>query len=248
MSQTKPSPTEQRYVDLITKNPGLAAPQIAAKIGANVSQASVRLSVLSKHGFIARKLNLSGKGFTYWPKAAIVAQAEPAATTAQNTDVGKERAVGQDDISTIVDNVARLIAEKLAARAISYILPTMEERLRSELQVMTDSLLDTAKAAVRKPAEQKPKLVSVFIGGALPDQTTKLRKEFEGVADLRFATSDESLHKWKSMCTGADHTVLMVDFISHKHTEAVESVGVRPIKVSGGVSSVINKVMELCLK
>jgi AmiR/NasT family two-component response regulator len=72
-----------------------------------------------------------------------------------------------------------------------------------------------------------------------------IEKEFEGVADLRFANSDEHESLWKSRAAKANHTVMMVDFLSHKHVEAVKSTGVKAIVVRGGLTKLRDKLMEL---
>lgn len=71
------------------------------------------------------------------------------------------------------------------------------------------------------PKERKP---SVFLGGAKPSQGFMIAKEFREQFDVRCVSSDD-LNKWRSMAKNCDYVLAMQPFISHKHTETLQSAG-----------------------
>jgi hypothetical protein len=140
-----------------------------------------------------------------------------------------------------LDELVNSFVESLASQITARLRPMLVERLKDSVAAMTEEI-------VAKPIEfpkPKPYLPSVLIGGLKGDQVEMFTREFEGVADLRFVGADEGTSVWKSRAAHAKHTVLMVDFLSHKHVEQLKAMGVCPIEIRGGMTKLRDKLMEL---
>lgn len=139
-----------------------------------------------------------------------------------------------------LDKLADEFVSALAVSITDRLRPMIIEKLSASVAAMTQEVVSN----ITLPKE-KPKLPSIFVGGLHSDQVHMIKKEFEGVADLRFAVADDDAGLWKSRAMNANHTVMMADFLSHKHFEQVKSTGVVPITIRGGLTKLRDKLMEL---
>lgn len=234
--------TEDQVFEVIERMgiTGISRQDLAKRVGADPSY---RAKQLIKAGLITRKRD--GQLVRYYVKLnmppALPSFTQPInpVNTIHKPELGaqyelkKEVVVKKSELDKLVDS----FVGALATQVIERLRPMLIERLKDSVVAMTEEIVHTAPV--------KTKLPSILIGGLHPDQTKMIEKEFEGVADLRFVSADESNSVWKSRAANAQHTLLMVDFLSHKHIETVKATGVMPIILRGGLTKMRDKLMEL---
>jgi hypothetical protein len=237
---------------------GISKQDLAKKLGG--VDPAYRAEQLIKYGWITKQRDGQTMRYFVKPKSKVVELPQVSPPALMNTNLFKP--VSQETDNKIqdalnlprregkstpymthptgLDDLVNELVTAIANKVVERVRPVVIERLRESVAAMTAEVVE--KVA---PQKEKPKLPSIFIGGLHPDQVHMIEKEFEGVADLRFANSDEHESLWKSRAAKANHTVMMVDFLSHKHVEAVKSTGVKAIVVRGGLTKLRDKLMEL---
>jgi hypothetical protein len=106
----------------------------------------------------------------------------------------------------------------------------------------TADLFD-ANAGAAKDKERKPKLVIV---GLHQNKQELIKREFRDKFDLRIFNPDQLSWIAKAINHG-DNVLCLADYISHKHTECVQSAGGKMTIVRGGMSGLraeISSIME----
>jgi hypothetical protein len=135
----------------------------------------------------------------------------------------------------------------------------VEEELPPKLQAALDELpakiaarltpkveLPQEPVVVSAPvAAEKPKLAKVVICGLTNAQGSIIEKEFSECFDVYTLEASESVHRLRNAAASAKYTILMANFISHRHQEVLCSANIRPITVHGGISTLRNKLTEL---
>lgn len=237
--------TEDRIVSYVTTHPNQSSADIAKGLKISTGTVKPQLKALSLSHRLTRTqvenpYGIGRQEFRYF--VAKKAEEKPKAPEYPNltiqpthtilpthkiiAPVPKDPPVKQpSDLDQIISDFASRIAESVVAEAASCVV---------------------AQPAVVKPEPKK--LPSIFIGGLQPSATSPLAKEFDGVADLRFVTPEDHANVWKSKSAHADHVIIMVGFVGHKHVEAVQSTGIKPTLVHGGTTHLKDKIMELALK
>lgn len=142
-----------------------------------------------------------------------------------------------------LDKAIEALAEALVARVSEAVEYKVEGLIAGVVETQIARSIEKLTAGL-KPVGlgmEKPKTDStrprVLVGGLLPDQANFISKEFSEVLDLRFLGSNENVQLWKSNASHADAVFIFADKISHMTIRAVESVGVKPIIVKGGMTS-----------
>jgi len=82
----------------------------------------------------------------------------------------------------------------------------------------------------------KPKLKKILVVGLINSQIREIEKEFQDTLDIRFWRTDEHTNMLKSKAGQADYTILVADFVSHSHQEILNTLGVKFIRHSGGMT------------
>lgn len=140
-------------------------------------------------------------------------------------------------IEGLLDDMVNTLADAVMARIKHQVKTRMRETL-------TEVTADIEK--YHAPAE-KIKLRKIFVGGAIPKQVSVLRREFAGVCELVFANSDENCGTWQSRARDAYVSILWTNFVSHKHGEYLTSIGIKPVLHTGGIATLKDKIMEMCI-
>jgi len=241
---------------------GATKKQVAKRLGAALEAPTYRAEQLIKAGLVMKSKH--GKEVVYIVKPKVakvdvplpvkpVADIELLKQNAETLEREYRREVGMEPElgalyathkQTDLDETINIFVTAIANKVIERMRPTLVEMLRDSVGKMAEEIVVSKPVEFPKP-KPKPKLPSILIGGLHPDQTHMILKEFEGVADLRFVGADESNSVWKSRAANAQHTVLMVDFLSHKHIESVKATGVTPIILRGGLTKLRDELMEL---
>lgn len=259
--------TETRIVEYITAHPNQSSSEIANGLGLSHGTVKPQLKALAIAHKITRILadNASGIGrqeFRYFPpdkrpKTESAAQPEAEFVETGSTHAqppgrvellpASERIV---DVNQVISDFAQRIAESVVAQALPQIIPKLREEMAKAVAEATSCIIERPggpKPDIAPQPEPK-KLPSIFVGGLQPSATSMLSKEFTGVADLRFVTPEDHASMWKSKAANADHAIIMTGFVGHKHVEAVQSTGIKPILVHGGMTHLRDKILGLCVK
>lgn len=152
------------------------------------------------------------------------------------------------EVRSILPAIDKLVGEivETVVRGLEQALPAAIERavahrVQETLKTLPARIL--AETPTAPPPADKAK---VLVVGLLPGLAHQIETEFTDVFDLRFMQAHEQVgSRLKSLAHGSKHTILMGDFISHKHTETVNSAGVRPIVLHGGMTKLRDKLTEL---
>lgn len=134
--------------------------------------------------------------------------------------------------------------EALATALVGRISEVVEDKVGSLVESIVSrqvaSSIDKLTQTLTKP-DPVPAVVAslpkVLVCGLLAGQQTMIQKEFSDCFDLRFVNTDANPSEWKSRAAHSDRVFVMTSFISHSHTQAIESVGVKPTLVSNGMTS-----------
>jgi hypothetical protein len=255
--------TEDKIVAYVETHPDQTSTDIAKGMELSTGTVKPKLKELAIARKISRVLvsNASGIGrqeFRYFvdrPKATVVKQAPetevvvkpgPAELVPETRPVAAHPSLGEpyakQDLDQIISDFAQRIAESVVAQALPLIIP----KLRDEMAKVVAEAASCVAAPVATviPKSEAKKLPSVFVGGLHGGLNAQLHKEFDGVADIRTCTADDSLGLWKSKAAHADYVFLAADFIGHKHTEAIASTGVVANIVRGGITTMKDKIMK----
>ena len=96
------------------------------------------------------------------------------------------------------------------------------------------------------PTTHKDIKKRVLIVGLLNGQVQEIQKEFSGKLDVRYWTKDEKINTLRSKAGQADYTILVTDFISHSHQDAVKNLGIKFRFHSGGMTRLREMLFKLC--
>lgn len=256
---TKLSPTERKILDFIAGSPACTTKDVAVHFKKSEAWAGPFISVLfNTKKVLDRTLNLENRGYRWYaagmkPKFEKPASPEGAPSPFELRTIPKpnppvafkqsilDEAVVRQEERTKLGDLVNQFVDALADEVVSRLRPAIVERLSNEVKSMSK---DIATKAVHNHAETKD-LKRILVCGVLSKQGTEMQREFDGVADIRFVTVDDNASLWKSRATHADSVVLWTNFVSHKHQEALTGVGIKPILVTGGITAVKDKLMEL---
>lgn len=150
------------------------------------------------------------------------AQDEPAQVAANPLDQAIEHLV-----SAIMDTVMARVG------------PAIESKIADRIEQIAANL------SPKESKEAKQHLPKVLIAGLLPSQASMIEKEFKQCFDISFVDANSTTNLLKSRAANAQHTLVMADFISHRHTDAIKSVGASPVIIRGGMSTLRNSLTEL---
>ena len=245
---TKLSPTEQKILDFITSSPACTTKDVAAHFGKTDAWAGPFISVMfNTKKVLTRTQNLEGVGYRWYaagatPKVGSIPKDMERKIDEATGITPKKYASDQIgspapkiiELKSLVDQFVDTLAGEIATR----LRPAIIERLSSEVKSMSKDIVHTAIP----PSKE---LKRILVCGVLSKQGSEMQREFEGVADIRFVTVDDNASLWKSRAAHADSVVLWTNFISHKHQESLTGVGIKPILVTGGITAVKDKLMEL---
>lgn len=87
--------------------------------------------------------------------------------------------------------------------------------------------------------------MKILIGGLLPKQRRVVEQKVPRSVKLTFAGADKEPQQWREAARHCDACILVTKFVSHKHEEALQAAGARPIRHSGGIGRLIDLVKEL---
>jgi hypothetical protein len=257
--------TEDSIVAYVEAHPDQSSTEIAKGLGLSTGTVKPKLKELAIARKISRTLvsNASGIGrqeFRYFPNASKSVQKrletqapemilEPGKVEilleprqiAAHPGLGEPYA--KQDLDQIISDFAQRIAESVVAQALPLIIPKLRDEMAKVVAEAANCVVERPGPYVTPKPEPK-KLPSVFVGGLHGGLNAQLHKEFDGVADIRTCTADDSLGLWKSKAAHADHVFLAADFIGHKHTEAIASTGVVANIVRGGITTMKDKIMK----
>jgi hypothetical protein len=132
--------------------------------------------------------------------------------------------------NALVGRISEVVEDKVAALVESIV----SNRVAESIAKLTATL--TKPDPLPAPKLTLPK---ILVCGLLPDQQQMIRKEFSECFDVRFVGTNDNPSVWKSKATHVDQVFVMTSFISHSHTEALESCGIKSSMqmVSNGMST-----------
>lgn len=156
-------------------------------------------------------------------------------------------------MSDLIQNMTRQMMSELELR-----LSAMSERLmQNAIDTMARGVTTMVHSALERelggPVDSAPQSFDLPRGATLPDalqldvvglighQITEVRKQLNGYADsMRFIDADQ-VGSWTPRKT----VVINTKFISHAVEGKCRSKGVKPIRVQGGASAMVNAIKEL---
>lgn len=246
------SELRSKVAEVMKQHPGLGLIELGHKLKMKANAVDYQAKQLMKAGKARRERAPEGLAYVWYydenatpMKVSRTAQknaVQKAAPILLPIPVPSERPPEKTEKPTSLDILVAQFVSSLAGAVIERMKPLIVAELGQHVQGLTQEI-----AHMMLPSAPKEKLKRIFIGGLLPEQAGMLKQEFKDVADLRFANVEEGSNLWKSNAATAEHTILMVNFISHKHQDWVESAGAVPILISGGLTKLRDKVMELVL-
>lgn len=217
-----------RLIDIVRKNQGIPLQELVTAMGVKNSGRIYTIAFYARqHG---HKLTYTDgryylNGHTPPVKSKPQPKSEPAPVAAP-----VQAKVG-DVLTDFIQNISNTLAEQIIMRVESHLVDRLSQL--------------SARIPERVVPATKTKLKRVLVCGLLPAQAGLIQSEFHSCLDLRFLSVDDKIDKFKTHATHVDHVIVMTNFISHKHQEAIECVGVKPILVSGGMSSLKDKLTEI---
>lgn len=136
----------------------------------------------------------------------------------------------------------------LAAEITRLLMPVIETHVADAVKAAAVNAVEQATAhaatlvpgpapTINAPQAEKVRKPHVLIAGLLPVQAGTLVAEFADTFDMSFWTSDETVHKLKSMAAGADVVFLHTRHMRHATDEIVQSAGIRIVRVTGALSA-----------
>jgi hypothetical protein len=162
------------------------------------------------------------------PTVEMIMKAEPAVIPT------KPKMSLDDAIESLAMALVGRISEVVEAKVSTLIETIVSERIADSISKLTATL--TKPDPLPAPKATLPK---VLICGLLNDQQQMITKEFGDCLDVRFVGSNDNPSVWKSRATHVDRIFVMASFVSHTHTYALESCGVKDNiqLVSNGMST-----------
>jgi hypothetical protein len=152
-------------------------------------------------------------------------------------DPPKPQAESLDDAidalaTALVGRISEVVEDKVAA-LVETIVST---RVAESIAKLTATLTKPDPLPVSVPKLSLPK---VLVCGLLDDQQQMIRKEYSECLDIRFVGTNDNPSIWKSRATHVDRVFVMTSFVSHSHTEALKSCGIKDSiqMVSNGMST-----------
>lgn len=237
--------TKQHVYDVVVSAGynGISSQDIGKKLSVEAKTTLYRTKQLCDEGKI--RMVRDGVSVIYKAQkvASALAPAEPKVVMPEPVAYvpDEKPAVPNVSIDVVLDKMLDKMVNTLADSVMARIKVRVRERMHETLAEVTADI-----EKYRVPIE-KAKLRRIFIGGAIPKQVQELKKEFEGVCELVFAGSDESAQVWQARARDAYASILWTDFVSHKHSEYLQSAGVKPVLYTGGITLLKDKIMELCI-
>lgn len=233
----KLSPTEQKIFEFIEKIPACTTSDIAKHFGKTEAWAGPVISIMyNQKKVLSRTHNLEGRGYRWYVAGQAPKFENPMTQEKHVLLVEPPRHAPVFEIESLVDKFVDTLAEEIVSR----LRPAIVEKLTDEVQSMSKDIVNKAVLPTKD-------LKRVLVCGVLSKQGSEMQREFDGVGDVRFVTVDDNAGLWKSRATHADHVILWTNFVSHKHQEVLTGAGVKPIFVTGGLTAVKDKIMELCV-
>lgn len=181
-----------------------------------VRQVSSRLSMMFRSGSVQRKPGRTPKRYQYF----IARYEEPV----RNEIVQEEPT--SDLFGMLLDAVAKRVVEQMT--------PILRQEIAAYVQTLPEPL--------RKP--QKVKLPKILVVGPLPGQGRVLKREFKGLADIIVVHSDDKAQLAGAAAKEAETTILWTNYIGHDVEDSVKKVGVKPLRVRGGLTELKRKIVE----
>lgn len=153
----------------------------------------------------------------------------------------------------VAPNALQPLISELARRLASQIAHALEAELTAHIAQLVGSLplanavprpnLSNLTAAVVEKAK-RPALRKVLVIGLRPDNAAMLQNEFGKGLDLRFCDPDVNLKALQDRITGVDEVVLMCNFVSHKHADAMRMAR-KWHRLHGGMTTIRNYLQGL---
>jgi hypothetical protein len=143
---------------------------------------------------------------------------------------------------TGIEALARTIGASIAAVMVGAMKAEFERQLSGVGEWAQEVV---AKAGViHKPEapESRNRLPCVLVAGLLPAQAGMIQNEFGEVLKLRFADASASLQQLKDSARGVDAAFTFTGKISHGVEEAIQATGTPLHRVSGGMSSLRDRL------
>lgn len=138
-------------------------------------------------------------------------------------------------LEAMLDEVSATLAKAIAAH------------LRKALTPMFVELAHEAKLVLPSCLEPQTKLrpPTVLVLGPKEDQQAILNKEFDGIFHLKYAAASTSVDLVLAKASAAQATISWTNFAATSHEAAVQRAHLRLIRVSGGMTSVVEKLQAM---
>jgi hypothetical protein len=230
----------QQIVDYVEGNGPSTAAELGKLLNAKSGDIGGYCAHLVKNGTLAK--DTSDRPFKYYkpdhetppaptPTADKILAASPV------IDPPKPQAKSLDDAidalaTALVGRISEVVEDKVAA-LVETIVST---RVAESIAKLTATLTKPDPLPVPVPKLSLPK---VLVCGLLDDQQQMIRKEYSECLDIRFVGTNDNPSIWKSRATHVDRVFVMTSFVSHSHTEALKSCGIKDSiqMVSNGMST-----------
>lgn len=160
-----------------------------------------------------------------------------------DVETATEQQIGGDVPIFVEPNIGEVLGAHVARavlRAVEEEVNVIVEAMKREIKAQLESELHTPVKA--QPKVRKPKLLVV---GLLPAQAGMVSSEFYDAFDLRFVETNANLQQLRDSARGVDRVLLFTGKVSHSNQEAIRSVGAPIEYVSGGMTSLRDKLTTL---
>lgn len=148
------------------------------------------------------------------------------------------------DSESITNRFLDSLADKLADKLLERMGPLFTETQEAIISHMKSTL---PGAILEEPSKTQTKLPKITVVGPLPGQGRRIKSEFRGLAKIRIVHSFDKATIAGEAAKHADLTVLWTNYIGHDVEKTLKSMGVKPLRITGGPEQIINKVTEWLL-
>lgn len=143
--------------------------------------------------------------------------------------------------ATMAGEIVSEVERQLVPLLSELLKPVPQQAVAEVKEVVLPPREAVAIAAPVEPVE----LRSLLVIGLLGHLNHQLEEEFSSCFDITCMSNEENIHTMMAKAKHMDHVIVAVNFIGHKHIRALNSVGIKPVLVNGGISTIRDTITKL---
>lgn len=249
-------------LDFIRRNPNTTTTVIAANLGAKITRVAVSCLELFNQGRLDRTPSTSANNrvtYTYTVvensefdrKRIPVKQTSSRAkvkVTARKKGVVQPRESKPISLDSLLNQIAQEFAKQIVQRVVNHVSVELTSMVPEAVPLLEGPSISDVMSRFTKTVEPAaPRLKKVLVTGLLPQQEGVLQAEFGDCFDLSFWNdrNGDGISQLKSKCAHVDHVLHHFGHSSHAVEDQIKKTGVPFQRISGGLTSMKNALLEL---